>query len=276
MKGADISQVFKYLTHNYEVGGNDFMSANPVRLDPFCYKVALLGVFSRGLAPQSSKLGSATGFFFQKENEKYLITNRHVLINELKQFFPDLLKFEVHTSRTTTTLRRIIEVPLYSGETKIWFEHPDNDTITNPEEKIDLAAIKINDFVQTQDAIDFFTQNDLPSTNLILNLGDSCVIIGYPHSFHDRMHYLPIARSGSLASNWGAYFNGKKYFLIDSKLHPGTSGSPILLPSATARTDANGPGIGFYPPVLLGINSGEFDNLNLNIGWYSQLLPEII
>ena len=252
------------------------MTHNPVRLDPFCTKVTLIEAFSRGRAPQASKCHSATGFFFKKEDEKYLITNRHVVIDELKQNFPDILKFKVHTSRETTTLTRNLEIPLYDGENKLWYEHPDNSTINNPEEKIDLAAIKINDLLETQDAIDFFTVTDLPTTNLILNLGDSCVIIGYPYSFHDRIHYLPIARSGAIASNWGAYFGGKKYFLIDSKLHPGTSGSPVLLPSATARTDTNGPGIGFFPPVLLGINSGEFDNLNLNTAWYSQILPEII
>jgi hypothetical protein len=82
----------------------------------------------------------------------------------------------------------------------LWIEHPDNANIHDPKEKIDLAAIKINNSIQDTDVIDFFVAADLPRDDLILGVGDLCIIAGYPYVFHDSLHYLPIVRSGTIAS----------------------------------------------------------------------------
>ena len=112
---------------------------------------------------------------------------------------------------------------------------------------------------------------------MILGVGDLCIITGYPYAFHDTLHYLPIVRSGTLASTWGAFFRGKKCFLVDSKLHSGTSGSPVVKPFSSVRRDRRGGvGIGNFPPVLIGVNSGAYGELDLNAIWYSFLIPEII
>ena len=156
-------------------------------------------------------------------------------------------------------------------------EHPDNVRILDEKEKIDLAAIKINDALQNTDVVDFFTSTDLPRDDLLLGLGDACIIAGYPYMFHDTTHYLPVVRSGTIASTWRALFRGKKHFLVDSKLHPGTSGSPVEIPRASMRMDIRGGvGIGTFPPVLIGVNSGTFGELDLNVVWYSSLIPEIL
>ena len=249
----------------------------PIFVDFLNLKVTLIEAFSRGNAPQPSRCHSATGFFYRQNDDKYLITNRHVVVAENEEKYPDFIRIKVHTNRTTLLSTRVIEIPLYADTNRRWIEHPDNLNIDNPKEKIDLAVIKINDNVQTTDAIEFFSEVDIARADFILGVGDLCIVTGYPYAFHDTLHYLPIVRSGTLASTWGAFFRGKKCFLVDSKLHPGTSGSPVVKPVSSVRRDIRGGvGIGNFPPVLLGVNSGTYGELDLNTIWYSALIPEII
>lgn len=249
----------------------------PVLVDTLNFRVTLIDAYSRGQAPQQSKCHSATGFFYRQNADTYLITNRHVVISENEEKYPDILRIKVHTSRTSLIPTRVIEISLYDGVNRLWMEHPDNVRITDQREKIDLVAIKINGVLQNNDAADFFTFADLPRNDLLLGLGDACIIAGYPYTFHDTAHYLPIVRSGTIASTWRASFGGKKYFLVDSRLHPGTSGSPVEIPRTSMRMDIHGGvGIGSFPPVLIGVNSGTFGELDLNIVWYSYLIPEIL
>jgi hypothetical protein len=249
----------------------------PVLIDTLNFRVTLIDAYSRGRAPQQAKCHSATGFFYRHNNDTYLITNRHVVISEDEEKYPDILRIKVHTSRTSLIPTRFIEIPLYDGVNRLWMEHPDNVRILDQREKIDLIAIKINDVLQNTDVADFFTSADLPRDDLLLGLGDACIIAGYPYTFHDTTHYLPVVRSGTIASTWRAFFRGKKHFLVDSKLHPGTSGSPVEIPRTSMRLDIRGGvGIGSFPPVLIGVNSGAFVELDLNIVWYSSLIPEIL
>jgi hypothetical protein len=249
----------------------------PVLIDPLNLRVTLIDAFSRGQAPRPSKSHSATGFFYRQNDDKYLITNRHVVISENEEKYPDILRIKVHIDRNSLIPTRLIEIPLYDGINRLWIEHPDNLNIQDPKEKIDLVAIKINNSIQNNDVIDFFTATDLPRNDLMVSLGDFCVITGYPYTFHDTVHYLPIVRSGTIASTWRAHFRGKKCFLVDSKLHAGTSGSPVVIPRTTARRDTRGGvGIGNFPPVLIGVNSGTYEGLDLNVVWYSFLIPEIL
>jgi hypothetical protein len=249
----------------------------PLIIDPLNFRVTLIDAFSRGQAPHPSKCHSASGFFYRQNEEKYLVTNRHVVVSESDEIYPDILRIMVHTSTTSLIPRRIIDIPLYNEPNQVWIEHPDNNGITNPKEKIDIAIIKVTDKLQNGDVLDFFTANDIPNSNFYISLGDSTIIIGYPLAFHDTVHYLPIVRSGTIASTWRAFFCGQKHFLVDAKLHPGTSGSPVIIPSSTTRRDIKGGvGIGVFPLMLVGVNSGMYGNLDLNVIWYSWLIPEII
>jgi hypothetical protein len=130
--------------------------AAPVIVDSLNFRVTLIEAFSRGHAPQPSKSHSATGFFYRQNDDKYLITNRHVVVSENDQKYPDILRIKVHTSRTSLLPTRIIEIPLYDGTNRLWIEHPDNLNIPEPREKIDLVATRINNNVQNDDAADFF------------------------------------------------------------------------------------------------------------------------
>jgi hypothetical protein len=128
----------------------------PVLVDPLNFRVTLIDAYSRGQAPQRSKSHSATGFFYRQNEDNFLITNRHVVVSETEEKFPDILRIKVHTDRHSLIPTRIIDVPLYAGVNRLWMEHPDNVQILDQKEKIDLVAIKINDALQDTDVVFFF------------------------------------------------------------------------------------------------------------------------
>lgn len=244
----------------------------PVRVDVLNLHVTVVNIRCRGSAPNECSVGSATGFFFRNGDQKYLITNKHVVHNEERNFYPDTLVIRVHTSRTSMTQNREINLPLYdSSNQRLWLEHQNR--------VVDIAAIKINDHVQEQDVIFYFDSNSFPPSDIVLGAQDNCVIIGYPLGFYDIIHNLPITRIGAVASPYGAHFRGIPLFLVDAVLHEGTSGSPVILPSTSVRRTTEGIGIGNFPPCLLGINSGEWSvdgsKLGLNAVWYSTLIQEM-
>lgn len=253
------------------------MSHQPINLDPWVASVAMIKSFTTGLAPQPTKSGSATGFFYKNESDVYLVTNRHVIVNESENFYPDHLKIRVHTSQTDLLPNRDVNISLYEDGTPLWLEHKRRNNV-------DIVAIKIDSYIEPDDFIHPWSANYFPQKNDLIELGDSLIVMGYPMAFYDRRHNLPISRSGTLASLYGALFDGNPYFLIDTNLHPGTSGSPVYVPRSALRKTTAGyiisAGTRLSPPMLLGIHSGEYIKdgvkLGLNIVWYMYLIQEII
>ena len=68
-------------------------------------------------------------FLLYQNFEVYLITNRHVVINEKKEFFPDHLVIRVHTSETNLLPNRDISIPLYDNQIPLWREHPNINNV---------------------------------------------------------------------------------------------------------------------------------------------------
>ncbi len=249
-----------------------------INLDPWMASVTVIQTKSTGLASQPCSLASATGFFYQKANSRYLITNRHVVVNEDNCFYPDSLALLVHLNTGNINQNRRIDVPLYNTNRQpLWLEHPVQGR------NVDVVAINIDNYLQPNDLITFLSATNIMPANVILNLGDPVLVMGYPMNFYDTVHNLPITKSGTIASPYGVPFLNKPHFLIDANLQPGTSGSPVILPSSTFRRFAGsqtGVGIGVHPAHLIGINSGEYFvnsvTLGLHITWYASLIEEII
>jgi len=139
------------------------------------------------------------------------------------------------------------------------------------------------------------TREQLPGNNKIsVEVADDAVVIGYPRGFYDEVNLYPIAKSGIIASRWGADFNGLPCFLIDAKLFPGSSGSIVV---SKPRDIAIEGGQLFCAKekqfAFLGIFSGEpfqehhpieMDDIiiirksgfNVGIVWYGNLVEEIV
>jgi V8-like Glu-specific endopeptidase len=248
-----------------------------VAIDALNFSVTLIIRRCHGEAPQQTIVGSATGFFFVNNDRRYLITNKHVVVDQEHQIYPDNLVIRVHTSPTSTVQNREITIPLYdSSNHMLWLEHQDST--------VDVVAIPIDNHIQSGDAIHYLSSRDMPPPNLLLTVQDNCMIVGYPAGFYDNIHNLPITRVGTIASPYRAHFQNQRFFLLDATLHPGTSGSPVILPPTTSRRTIDGTnigvGLGYFPYRLLGINSGEYSSAGAALGlhrvWYSNLIQEIL
>jgi hypothetical protein len=68
-----------------------------------------------------------------------------------------------------------------------------------------------------------------------LHPAQQVLFVGYPNGIRDRMHNLPVARGGLLASLPTVDFDGEPDFLIDAKVWPGSSGSPVFVEGNSAQ-----------------------------------------
>ena len=220
-------------------------------------------------------MGSATGFFYarQKDESYFLVTNRHVVEDQdHPRIRFDALRLALHTDANDVRKNGSIDLPLYEGNNRLWrsFDDPGIDIVALP---LDKSAI--HGFI-----IQAFSSSVLPPSDLQIGIGEDVLVIGYPLGFHDDVHNLPIFRNASVASVYPVPFKGKPFFLIDARLHPGTSGSPVVLKPSTVLK--KGGGLSFMSaPVtyLLGINSGEWkvrdEGLGLNAVWFASLVNEL-
>ncbi len=214
------------------------------------------------------KVSNATSFFYSSNNKTYLVSNRHVFVKEENEFFPDHATIKVHITMTDLEKNRLIDLPLMDGEKKLWLEARDKS--------IDLALLDITAIVEKDWVFRSLSKTDFPTADKLFPLGQEVVIVGYPRGFHDTNLNFPIVRKGSIASLYGANFQKNPYFLVDAKLHPGTSGSPVLSMPSPIQLTNQGMNIGQMNSFFLGINSGEHGDLQLNAIWYPGLLDAII
>lgn len=118
-------------------------------------------------------------------------------------------------------------------------------------------------------------------------------MIGYPKGYYDDLSLYPIIKSGIIASRWGSNFENNRYFLIDAKLLPGSSGSVVVSKPTNLVVDD---GVRYSKEkqfAFLGIYSGQkymienpidLDDMtitrkisfDLGIVWYADLVEEII
>lgn len=217
-------------------------------------------------------LTNATGFFFERDKQLFLITNRHVMLDEPSNHCPDRLEIEIHVDPSNIALTTKFSIPLYShDEEPKWRQGADSAG------SIDVAAIKLDrDAMPKNMLICAFTPDHLLKQLDQIEIGNSVLILGFPLGFHDTLHHLPVARQAVIASAFGMRFQGNGYFLTDAQTHRGSSGAPVV-----ARKTEETSGRGCLPFILLGIHSARLDvsrdveqddRLNLNSAWYADIL----
>lgn len=221
--------------------------------------------------------GSATGFFYESGQRRFLITNRHVVIDEEKENFPDSLVIRLHTDRMDLSHNREVTIELYSDSTSNWLEHASG-------KDVDVVAIEIGQHLTEGDITTFLGPQTFLPPNVVLDLSTDLAVIGYPLGFYDTNLNLPVVRDASLASAYPLAFQDLPICLVDANLHPGTSGSPVIRKSSSTQRllteSATSVEMGAYPSYLLGVNSGEFTSnqvpLGLHAVWQAKVIEEII
>ena len=233
---------------------------------------------------------------------QWVVTNRHVVM-------PKHNGVEERPQSITIYMRRWdSQGRLEWGPIEIPANDIDERVKLHPNQDVDVAMIDILDlFVQKADpnlegysyASPFhLSQNLIARQNSEIQIGvaSEVLVVGYPRGFYDDLNLFPIVKSGIIASKWGTNFQGNPYFLVDSKLFSGSSGSVViskpidLIVRDRKVLTLKNEDKAF---VLLGIYSGEYQeqttpievgdltithtlSLDLGIVWYADVLEEII
>lgn len=217
-------------------------------------------------------LSGASGFFFRRDGRLFLVTNRHVLVDEASGHYPDRIEIELHTNRDDLTRCAIFSIPLYSNGQGLWRQASDVAGI------VDVAVVEIETLRLPEFAVlHAFDMASLDSAGEEVTVGDALTVIGFPLGFHDTVHHLAVARSASIASAYGVRFQQQGCFLTDARTHRGCSGAPVL------RRRSGGPmNDRSLPWQLLGVHSSRMDmrsrdqledeSLGLNCVWYADVL----
>jgi len=221
---------------------------------------------------QQRPLTNASGFFFKRDDRLFLVTSRHVLVDEPTNHYPDRIEIELHTDPDNLAQSSGFSVPLYLHGQSIWRQGSDTAGA------IDVAVIEMHRSALPETAFcRAFTPDHLHGEDDLVEVGTPLLIVGFPLGFQDQLHHMPVVRHAVVASSFGLRFQGQGYFLTDARTHRGTSGSPVVM-----RIPGSRPTLGDLPWMLLGVHSARLDLgsrdlvldevLGLNCAWYADII----
>ena len=233
---------------------------------------------------QGQRNSVATGFFYVHKDNLYLITNRHVVISEVDNYFPDEIQLRLHMTPSDLSQNADYLVPLYDRNANpLWLQHPQYG------KEVDVVALPMDkDQISSRFFVKAFSESDHIPQDMDISIGEDVIVMGYPLGFHDALHNLPIVRNALMATVYPVPFGGMPAVLIDARLHRGTSGSPVLTKASNIirRIDGSTSFMDKAVQYLVGVQSGAWDSKNrdpkideplgLNLVWFASLIPEII
>ncbi len=235
---------------------------------------SLLLAVTRVTTHSADKLPTnATGFFFERDERLFVVTNRHVVIDEASAHRPERIELELHVDPDNVAEVVAFSVPLHVDGVPAWIEAADAGGT------VDVVAIELDrDALPATWSMFAFTPEHLLADLDAVEIGTAVRIVGFPLGFHDTVHRLPVARQAVVASAFGIRFQGEGFFLTDARMHRGTSGAPVV-----ARLDAALSSRGDLRAwTLLGIHASRFDmdsrdeeqdeRLSLNCAWYADVV----
>ena len=234
-------------------------------------------------------LGAGTGFFYEYEDEWFLITNWHIVsgkdpftkmpLND-QECFPTFIKSKLFsyldgTHSSTPVAQR---AKIYEGSQPLWYEHPELGSYC------DVVALPL---ARPQSCPEFMhnAANRISKIRIPVEPGGVVYVIGFPLNLSVGAG-LPLWKSGYIASepNYDITLGGEiaerggllggltiPAFFIDSQTRPGMSGSPVFATyvgnwdgeDPYADLDLSQPGFWNRSDIYLGSKATEF------IGCYS-------
>ncbi len=177
--------------------------------------------------------GSGTAFVVRHHGRRgpadFVVTNRHLVegvregalvFTQARRACPLLgCRFEL----------RIEEFPA------AWFLHPDPaiDLAIAPLQPLRRAAA--GEGVELYiEAIDSRMIPDAAAWEGLDAL-EEVLFVGYPSGVWDQVNLMPILRRGSTATPAALDFEGRRQFLVDAAVYPGSSGSPVFIERGERR-----------------------------------------
>ncbi len=220
----------------------------------------------------SAPLTNASGFFFRRDRRLFLVTSRHVFLDEASGHRPNRIEIEVHVDAKNMGKSINLSIPLFKGGRSVWRDGFDGGGA------IDVAAIEIiEDALPDTSVLRAFRPAHIRAAEGDVAIGATILIPGFPLGFHDTLHHMPVVRQAGVASSFGLRFQGLGYFLTDARTHRGLSGAPVVM-----RSPEKDPALGDLQWRLLGVHSSRLDigtrdfqldeALGLNCAWYADIL----
>ncbi|MFN3862625.1 MAG: trypsin-like peptidase domain-containing protein [Roseateles sp.] len=240
----------------------------PDAVDPLLLATTRITTFVGPLARTS-----ASGFFFRRAGQLFLVSNRHVFADAASLHRPDRIEIGLHTDARDLTQHVVVSLPLYRAGLGQWREATDSGGA------VDVAVMALAAHALPADTVlRAFDESHLEERGEVVTVGDALTIPGFPLGFHDTVHHLAVARQAAIASAYGVRFQRQGCFLTDARTHRGSSGSPVV----RRRSAAGQAGAADKGWQLLGVHSTRMDmsdrdqvqdeSLGLNCAWYADVL----
>ncbi|PVB59919.1 serine protease [Labrenzia sp. 011] len=217
-------------------------------------------------------LTNASGFFFRRDDRLFLVTSRHVMIDEDSDHHPSRIEIELHNNPDNLAESIGLSIPLFRDGSSLWRQGTDTAG------EIDVAVIELDRSALPADQLyRVFGPEHLVDPDEQVEVGSSILVVGFPLGFHDTLHHMPVVRQAVIASSFGFRFGGMGYFLTDGRTHRGISGAPVVMRAPELEGME-----GDLPWKLLGVHSARLDvgtrdmvldeALGLNCAWYADIL----
>ncbi len=176
---------------------------------------------------EDGSAGSGTAFVIHHRHARgstpFIVTNRH-LVEGVRR--GGLIFTQQREGRPDFGRRFQLNIDDFPAA---WFYHPDEQTdlAIVPLRPLERAARDLGVELYYQ-AID---SRSIPDTAQIRDFDalEDVLFVGYPSGIWDQVNLMPILRRGTTATPIELDFEGRKQFLIDAAVYPGSSGSPVFV-----------------------------------------------
>ena len=176
-------------------------------------------------------VSQGTGFLFGSTTPDgsvetvFLVTNYHVVTGHAplstNPRAGDRIRFVLHQSTTDLGDVRAVTLPLYDQANRpIWLA-------SDAYPAADIVLIPLPPSVYEGLAPLVFTEAHTRG-DIRIRPTSGATLLGYPYGFYDQKHFLPVWKTGHVASEPSVDFEGRPVFLVDVSAFPGMSGSPVL------------------------------------------------
>ena len=179
----------------------------------------------------TQQISQGTGFFYASTTPDglpdtvFLVTNIHVLTGHppgpSQPSDGDRIRFVLHKDGANPKDVLAVEMPLYTKAAEpLWIvsqTHPNADVALLPLPKSVYAKAEMRVFTESHTA-----------GNIRIRPTSQATLLGYPYGFSDTTNFLPVWKTGHVASEPNVDFQGEPQFLVDVSAFPGMSGSPVL------------------------------------------------
>jgi hypothetical protein len=178
-----------------------------------------------------------TGFYFLHNQRLFLVTNKHVVRGVTDGSFI-VPRAKIKSENKTPILGQGIRISFSEA-----------NFIGHPDESVDVAAMNVSGvFTELEAKGDFIYWKNIQESNAptkeivdkFIGPVEEIIFVGYPSGIWDTKNILPIVRQGATATPYYVDFEGKKQFLIDASVFPGSSGSPVFFYYAGSHADKEG------------------------------------